>query len=730
MQYREDVPLVVQLNKWFGFDKFKGHQESIIRNLLQGHDTFVLMPTGGGKSLCYQLPALLLPGTAIVVSPLIALMKNQVDRLRASCENDSITHFLNSSLLKKQTLQVKKDVLSGATKLLYVAPESLTKEDNLNFLKQAQISFYAIDEAHCISEWGHDFRPEYRRIREFINEIGQAPVIALTATATPKVQDDIQKNLGMNHAVVFRSSFNRPNLFYEIRQKSKASEQLVKYIKENSGKSGIVYCISRKKVEEIANLLFMNGIRALPYHAGLDTKTRSKNQDAFLQEECEVIVATIAFGMGIDKPDVRYVIHYDMPKSLEGYYQETGRAGRDGLEGRCIAFYAEKDIRRLEHFFNSKTLPEQEISKQLLVDTTYYAQGGDCRRKMLLQYFGENYPEDNCGHCDNCCAPQPHFDGKDDILTILRLLDSIGGGFTADYIIKLLQGNQNLEPDLYEHIKNPIFGSRRNDTKFFLSSIIRQAILHGFLKKDIQQYGLLYITEKGKEFMQSPYSISLVQDHDYNATDLDEEHDFQTGSAVADEELFQMLKNLTHDEARKLKLQPFLIFQDDALRDMTIHYPITIEELQKISGVSETKAKRYGKPFVELISQYVEEKGIDRPEDFVMTVAPSHSFSKKKIIESIDRKMDFNDLAHMLNLELNELIDEIEKLVLNSGMRLNISYYLDEEVDPDLRDDIYDYFEDAPTIELPEACNALKDLHVDEDIIRLVRIQFYSDMAN
>ena len=730
MQYREDVPLVVQLNKWFGFDKFKGHQESIIRNLLQGHDTFVLMPTGGGKSLCYQLPALLLPGTAIVVSPLIALMKNQVDRLRASCENDSITHFLNSSLLKKQAMQVKKDVLSGATKLLYVAPESLTKEDNLNFLKQAQISFYAIDEAHCISEWGHDFRPEYRRIREFINEIGQAPVIALTATATPKVQDDIQKNLGMTHAVVFRSSFNRPNLFYEIRQKSKASEQLVKYIKENSGKSGIVYCISRKKVEEIANLLFMNGIRALPYHAGLDTKTRSKNQDAFLQEECEVIVATIAFGMGIDKPDVRYVIHYDMPKSLEGYYQETGRAGRDGLEGRCIAFYAEKDIRRLEHFFNSKTLPEQEISKQLLVDTTYYAQGGDCRRKMLLQYFGENYPEDNCGHCDNCCAPQPHFDGKDDLLTILKLLDSIGGGFTADYIIKLLQGNQNLDPDLYEHIKNPIFGSRRNDTKFFLSSIIRQAILHGFLKKDIQQYGLLYLTEKGKEFMQSPYSISLVQDHDYNATDLEEDHDFQTGSAVADEELFQMLKNLTHDEARKLKLQPFLIFQDDALRDMTIHYPITIEELQKISGVSETKAKRYGKPFVELISQYVEEKGIDRPEDFVMTVAPSHSFSKKKIIESIDRKMDFNDLAHMLNLELNELIDEIEKLVLNSGMRLNISYYLDEEVDPDLRDDIYDYFEDAPTIELPEACNALKDLHVDEDIIRLVRIQFYSDMAN
>ena len=731
MQYREDVPLVSQLNKWFGFEKFKGHQEAIIRNLLQGRDTFVLMPTGGGKSLCYQLPAVILPGTAIVVSPLIALMKNQVDRLRASCANDNITHFLNSSLLKKQITQVKDDVLSGVTKLLYVAPETLTKEENIQFLKQATISFYAIDEAHCISEWGHDFRPEYRRIRHFIEQIGHAPVIALTATATPKVQDDIQKNLGMNDAVVFRSSFNRPNLFYAVRPKFDATKEITKYIKDNPGKSGIIYCISRKRVEQLASVLQLNGIRALPYHAGLDTKTRSYNQDAFLQEECDVIVATIAFGMGIDKPDVRYVIHYDMPKSLEGYYQETGRAGRDGLEGQCIAFYSEKDIQRLSHFFLSKSLPEQEIGKQLLLDTTYYAQGGDCRRKMLLQYFGEQYNEPNCEHCDNCCTEQQHFDGKEDLLQLLQLLQEIGEGFRASYLVNVLRGIKTQDSEIYEHGKLSLFGARKEDSEFFLGSIVRQAILHGFIKKDIQQYGLLYLTEKGKDFLENPYSIQLVRDHEYNQEDQDEDAIIPTESAGTDTVLFQMLKNLTHDEAKKYKVQPFVIFQDVSLEEMTIHYPITLEELQNITGVSASKARRYGQPFINLIKQYVEENEIERPSDFVMKVAPSRSQQKVTLIHSIDRKMDLDELAEMLHLERNELLTEIENLVINSGLKLNIGYYVDEEVDPDIQRDIYDYFqEEASSLSLQEACEALKDLHLDEDEIRLVRIKYCSEMAN
>ncbi len=731
MQYREDVPLVSHLNKWFGFDKFKGHQEAIIRNLLQGRDTFVLMPTGGGKSLCYQLPALILPGTAIVVSPLIALMKNQVDRLRASCGDDRVTHFLNSSLNKKEIAAVKDDVLAGVTKLLYVAPETLNKEENILFLQQAKISFYAIDEAHCISEWGHDFRPEYRRIREFVEKIGVAPLIALTATATPKVQDDIQKNLGMSEAVVFRSSFNRPNLFYSVRPKADATKQIAKYIKDNPGKSGIIYCISRSRVEQLANILQLNGIRALPYHAGLDTKTRTYNQDAFLQEECDVIVATIAFGMGIDKPDVRYVIHYDMPKSLEGYYQETGRAGRDGLEGHCIAFYSEKDVQRLGHFFLSKKLPEREIGKQLLLDTIYYAQGGNCRRQMLLQYFGEQYDVPNCEHCDNCLSDQPHFEGKVYLQQLLSLLLEIGEGFHADYLISLLRGVKSQDSDIYNHSELALFGVQKNESEFFLGSIVRQALLHGFLQKDIQQYGLLYLTDKGRAFLDNPYQISFVRDHDYKQEDQDEDALIPSEGMGVDSMLFQMLKNLTRDEAKRNKVQPFVIFQDTSLEEMTIHYPITLEELQNISGVSASKAKRYGQPFVDLIRQYVEENEIERPADFVMKVAPSRSQQKTTLIRSIDRKMDFEDITAMLHIDVGELLTELESLVINSGMKLNISYYIDEQVDDDVQEEIYDYFQnEAESLDLAAACEALKDLEVDEDIIRLVRIKYCSEMGN
>ncbi|MGP1363258.1 MAG: RecQ family ATP-dependent DNA helicase [Bacteroides sp.] len=731
MQYREEIPLVSQLNKWFGFEKFKGQQESIIRNLLQGRDTFVLMPTGGGKSLCYQLPALILPGTAIIVSPLIALMKNQVDRLRASCGNDNVTHFLNSSLQKKLVSQVKDDVLNGVTKLLYVAPETLNKPENIEFLQQAKISFYAIDEAHCISEWGHDFRPDYRNIRNFIDKIGKAPVIALTATATPKVQDDIQKSLGITDAVIFRSSFNRPNLFYSIRPKVNAIREITKYIKDNAGKSGIIYCISRKNVEELTNTLQINGIRALPYHAGLDTKTRSYNQDAFLQEECDVIVATIAFGMGIDKPDVRYVIHYDMPKSLEGYYQETGRAGRDGREGHCIAFYSEKDIRHIFHFFFSKSQAEQEIGKQLLLDTTYYAQGGDCRRKMLLQYFGEQYDVPNCEHCDNCCSEKHYFEGKDDLLQILQLLQAIGDGFRAHHLITLLRGIKTQDSEVYGHSQLPLFGSRKDTSDFFLNSIIRQALLHGFIRKDIQRYGLIALTPKGSDFIENPYSIQFVKDHEYNTEENEEPALGAPEIGGIDNELFQMLKNLTIDEAKKYKVQPFVIFQETSLEEMTIHYPISFEELQNITGVSASKAKRYGQPFIDLIKQYVEENEIERPSDFVMKVAPTRFQQKVALIHAIDRKTDLHELADMLHIDLSELIEEIENLVISKGMKLNIGYYVDQEVDSDLQEEIYDYFKnEAQSLSIQEACEAFRDMHIDEEIIRLVRIRFFSEVAN
>ncbi|PID90731.1 MAG: DNA helicase RecQ [Bacteroidetes bacterium] len=729
MQYREDVPLISQLSKWFGFDAFKGNQEAIIRNLLQGHDTFVLMPTGGGKSLCYQLPALILDGVAIVVSPLIALMKNQVDLMRGYSEKDGIAHFLNSSLNRKQIAQVKSDISSGKTKLLYVAPESLNKEDNIEFLRTVSISFYAIDEAHCISEWGHDFRPEYRRLRQIINEIGQAPVIALTATATPKVQSDIQKNLGMADATLFKSSFNRPNLYYEVRPKANATRDILTYIKDNPGKSGIIYCLSRKKVEQMAEVLQVNGVRALPYHAGMDPATRGKHQDAFLQEEVEVIVATIAFGMGIDKPDVRYVIHYDMPKSLEGYYQETGRAGRDGGEGRCIAFYSKKDMHRLEHFMQNKSISEQEIGKQLLLDTVHYAQGGDCRRVMLLQYFGERYEKGNCGTCDNCNQPQERFDGEPDLLAVLNLLQKIGDGFRGAHLLHILMGEETPDTKLYENEKLPEFGSGSQKGKDHWDCVIRQAVVHDFIMKDIQQYGQLYLTDKGRAFISDPYSIRLVKDHKYDQTEKIETGVVPEAGAV-DNTLFSMLKNLCQDEAKKRNIPPFVIFQDASLQEMTIHYPTKIDDLQYISGVSMGKARRYGKPFVELIKQYVEDNDIIPVSDMVVKVVPKRSQLKLQLISSIDRKMNLEDIAEMRQIDMDELLHEIEQLV-SAGTKLDIGYYVDENVEDDIQEDVYDYFKnDAESDSLEEAQRALKDMDVTEEELRLVRIRFISEMAN
>lgn len=731
MEYREDIPLISQLNKWFGFDGFKGNQEAIIRNLLQGNDTFVLMPTGGGKSLCYQLPALLLPGVAIVVSPLIALMKNQVDLMRGYSERDGIAHFLNSSLNRKQIAQVKSDVQEGETKLLYVAPESLTKEDNIDFLRSVSISFYAIDEAHCISEWGHDFRPEYRRIRPIINEIGTAPVIALTATATPKVQSDIQKNLGMVDATVYKSSFNRPNLTYEIRPKGNATREILQYIKDNPGKSGIIYCLSRKKVEQMAEILLVNGVRVLPYHAGMDPSTRAKNQDAFLQEDVEVIVATIAFGMGIDKPDVRYVIHYDMPKSLEGYYQETGRAGRDGGEGRCIAFYTKKEMHRLEHFMQGKTIPEQEIGKQLLLDTINYAEGGDCRRTLLLQYFGEAYDQENCGCCDNCLRPQERFEGQEYLLPVLRIVERIGEGFRASHIQNIIMGNDTPDTKLYGHNTYPEYGIGEEKGGFFWGSIIRQSLVHGFVSKDIQQYGQLHLTEKGKGFLSEPYSIRLVKDHNYE-TDEHVEAGVVPGTqgSAIDDTLYQMLKSLCQSEAKRKKVPPYVIFQEASLQEMTIHYPTKIEDLQYLTGVSMGKAKRYGAPFVALIKKYVEENDIVPISDLVVKVVPNKSQQKIQLIQSIDHKMDLEDLASMRGLDLLDLLSEIESLV-SAGIRLDIGYFVDQIVEKDIQDEVYDYFRtEAESDSLDDAMRALKDEDITEEELRLVRIRFLSEMAN
>ncbi len=730
MSIGADISLNDYLKKYFGFDTFKGNQEIIIRNILAGNDTFVLMPTGGGKSLCYQLPALIKPGTAIVISPLIALMKNQVDAMRNFSAEDGVAHFLNSSLTKQAIQEVKKDVLDGITRLLYVAPESLTKEDNITFLKQVKISFYAIDEAHCISEWGHDFRPEYRRIRPIINRIGLAPLIALTATATPKVQHDIQKNLGMLEANVFKSSFNRPNLFYEVRPKSNTSKEIIKFIKNNSGKSGIIYCLSRKKVEQLAEVLKVNGIKALPYHAGMDSATRTSTQDKFLMEEIDVIVATIAFGMGIDKPDVRFVIHYDMPKSLEGYYQETGRAGRDGGEGRCITFYSYNDVQKLEKFMQGKPIAEQEIGKQLLLETVSYAESSVCRRKQLLHYFGESYNEENCETCDNCVHPKKQFEGQEHIIDVLEAIKQVKEKFKADHVAQILSGTVNSAIKSYKHHQLEIFGSGSDHDEKFWGAVIRQALIARFIEKDIENYGLLKITEKGRAFVDNPYSFMLTKDHDYEESGEDETALSSGRTSTVDEELFNILKDLRKKIAKQKNLPPFVIFQDPSLEDMAIQYPVTLEEMQYVAGVGQGKAQRYGKDFIEIIKKYVEEKDILRPQDMVVKSVINKSGLKVYIIQSIDRKRSLEDIADAKNIEMNDLLKEIESIV-QSGTKLNLDYYINEVLDEDHQQEIFDYFrEDAETESIEDALEELGEDEYSEEDIRLMRIKFFSEMGN
>ena len=720
--------LTEELKKHFGFDTFKGNQKAIIENVLAGNDTFVLMPTGGGKSLCYQLPSLLMEGTAIVISPLIALMKNQVDAMRNFSEEDGVAHFINSSLNKSAVDQVKDDILSGKTKLLYVAPESLTKEEYVDFLRQVKISFYAIDEAHCISEWGHDFRPEYRRIRPTVDEIGKRPLIALTATATPKVQHDIQKNLGMTDATVFKSSFNRENLYYEIRSKnSNVDKEIIKFIKANEGKSGIIYCLSRKKVEEFADILNANGIKALPYHAGMESQVRSANQDAFLMEKTNVIVATIAFGMGIDKPDVRYVIHYDMPKSLEGYYQETGRAGRDGGEGQCIAFYSYKDLQKLEKFMQGKPVAEQEIGKQLLLETAAYAETSVCRRKVLLHYFGENYLEENCGNCDNCLNPKKQVEAKELLGAVLDIISTLKEKFKAEYIVNMLEGNETSEIQAYKHNELDIFGSGQDQDDKTWNAVIRQALIAGYLAKDIENYGLLKITQKGREFMDKPVSFKISEDNEFEKEE--EEIPVRGGASCAvDPALYSMMKDLRKKLSKRLQVPPYVIFQDPSLEAMATTYPITLEELKNIPGVGEGKAKRYGQEFIELIKRHVEENEIERPEDLRVRTVPNKSKLKVSIIQRIDRKVPLDEIAIANGLDFSELLDEIEAIVF-SGTRINIDYYLNEEMDEDYINDIYEYFKDSETDDLEEAIEELGGDYTEEDI-RLVRIKFLSEMAN
>jgi len=724
----QEIQIQQYLKRYFGFDTFKGNQEPIIRNVLEGRDTFVLMPTGGGKSLCYQLPALMCKGTAIIISPLIALMKNQVDAMRNFSTNDDVAHFLNSSLSKSEIARVKKSVLDKETKLLYVAPESLTKEENMEFMRSINISFYAIDEAHCISEWGHDFRPEYRRIRPLIDIIGRSPIIALTATATPKVQHDIQKNLGILDAEVFKSSFNRPNLYYEVKAKQDVAKDIIKYIKNNLGKSGIIYCLSRKKVEEIAEMLVVNDIKALPYHAGMDSATRSRNQDKFLMEEVDVIVATIAFGMGIDKPDVRFVIHYDIPKSLEGYYQETGRAGRDGGEGNCITYYSYNDIVKLEKFMQGKPIAEQEIGKQLLLETVSYAESSVCRRKLLLHYFGEEYPHENCEACDNCLHPKIQFEGSDAVVSVLEAVLAVKEKFKADHIANILSGHVTSAIKSYRHHKLDLFGIGEEKDEKYWNMVIRQALIARFLVKDIENYGLLKITKNGLEFLEKPVSFMLTEDHDY-ADSAEEEGAFGAKTGAADDELFGILKDLRKKISKQKNVPPFVIFQDPSLEDMAIQYPITLEELQNISGVGAGKAQRYGQEFVEVIKRYVEEKEIVRPLDMVVKSVVNKSVIKVYIIQSIDMKRSFEDIAEAKGLDMAELLGEIEAIV-NSGTKLNIDYYIDEIVDEERQQDIYSYFrEDAETDSLEEAYKELGG-EFEEEEIRLVRIKFLSDFGN
>ena len=724
----KEVNLTEELKRNFGFDTFKGNQEAIIRNLLAGNDTFVLMPTGGGKSLCYQLPSLILDGTAIVISPLIALMKNQVDAMRNFSAEDGVAHFINSSLNKTAIDQVKTDILSGKTKLLYVAPESLTKEENIDFLKQVNVSFYAVDEAHCISEWGHDFRPEYRRIRPIINEIGVRPVIALTATATPKVQHDIQKNLGMLEATVFKSSFNRPNLYYEVRPKTaNIDKDIIKYIKSQEGKSGIIYCLSRKKVEELAELLQVNEIRALPYHAGMDSATRTQNQDAFLLEKIDVIVATIAFGMGIDKPDVRYVIHYDIPKSLEGYYQETGRAGRDGGEGQCITFYINKDLQKLEKFMQGKPIAEQEIGKQLLLETAAYAESSLCRRKILLHYFGEEYEEDNCGNCDNCLNPKKQVEAKDQLCAVLETIIALKEKFKAEYVIDVLLGKETSQILSYQHEDLEVFGSGQGEDERTWNAVIRQALIAGYIGKDIENYGLLKVTKAGHAFLKNPVSFKIVKDVDFD--EVEEEVPMKGGASCAvDPELYSILKDLRKKIAKRLELPPYVIFQDPSLEAMATTYPITIEELQNIPGVGAGKAKRYGEEFVKVIKAHVEENEIERPEDLRVRTVANKSKLKVSIIQAIDRKIALDELAESKGLEFGELLDEIEAIVY-SGTKINIDYFLHEIMDDEHIDDIFDYFKESESDSLEDAIEEF-GMEYSEEEIRLIRIKFLSEMGN
>ena len=724
---KKQEDLTTKLKHYFGFDKFKGDQEAIIRNLLAGNDAFVLMPTGGGKSLCYQLPSLIMDGTAIVISPLIALMKNQVDVINGLSEEEGLAHYLNSSLNKAAIQQVMDDVREGRTKLLYVAPESLNKDENVEFLQGVKVSFYAIDEAHCISEWGHDFRPEYRNIRPTINRIGPAPVIALTATATDKVRSDIKKSLGIVDAVEFKSSFNRPNLYYEVRQKTKdIDKQIIRFIKQNPGKSGIVYCLSRKKVEELAAVLQANEIKAAAYHAGLDSVTRSETQDDFLMERIDIIVATIAFGMGIDKPDVRFVIHYDIPKSLEGYYQETGRAGRDGGEGVCIAFYAYKDLQKLEKFMEGKPVAEQDIGRQLLQETAAYAESSVCRRRMLLHYFGEEYDKDNCQNCDNCLHPKEKREGKDALITVLKAILAIKENFRQDYVVDFVCGNATNDIVSHKHDQLEEFGEGEDEDHKIWNPVIRQALIAGYLRKEVENYGLLKVTAAGKRFLQHPHSFMIVEDTEFNDDDYDV--DMEAVGTALDLTLIAMLKDLRKEMAKKYNLPAYVIFQDISLEQMATMFPVTLEELQNIQGVGVGKAKRYGQPFCDLIRKHCEENEIVRPEDMRVRTVAKKSMLKVKIIQSIDRQVALDDIANAQGLDFDELLTEVEAIVY-SGTKLNIDYFLEEVMDDDHVDDIYDYFRESDTDDLDAAQDELGPEY-SEDEIRLVRIKFLSEMAN
>lgn len=719
------------LKKVFGFDSFKGTQEAIINHLLSKKDTFVIMPTGGGKSMCYQLPALMCEGTAIIISPLIALMKNQVDNIRNFGTDHGVAHFMNSSLSKTELKEVKKDLIQQHTKLLYVAPESLTKDENIEFLRSINISFYAIDEAHCISEWGHDFRPEYRRIRPIIETIGQdVPIIALTATATPKVQQDIIKNLNIQSAVVFKSSFDRPNLYYEIRPKTKSViKDIIKYVKDNNGKSGIVYCMSRKKVEELAETLSVNGIKALPYHAGLDSATRKNNQDKFLMEEVDVIVATIAFGMGIDKPDIRYVIHHDMPKSLESYYQETGRAGRDDGEGNCICFYSYDDIQKLEKFLKGKPVAEQEIAKELLQETIAYAESSVCRHKLLLHYFGEEYPKDNCGACDNCLHPKQKFEGKEHVKLAIEAVLAVKQQFKAKHLVNIITGKATTSIKSYKHNQLEVFGKGGNEDEKFWNAVIRQALIQKLIVKDIENYGLLKVSKEGHSFLKKPYSIMLVQDHDYDNADEEEAIEGAQKISTADKTLFSLLKDLRKDISKKENLPPFVIFQDPSLEDMAIQYPVTKEELQQITGVGIGKAEKYGEPFIKLIQDYVDENDIIRPNDMVVKSVVNKSGLKVYIIQNIDRKRTLEDIATAKSLTVGELLSEIERIVA-SGTKLDISYYINEYVDEYHQEEIIEYFSEAESDSVEMALEELGHDEYTEEEIRLMRIKFISEVGN